>query len=190
VKIKQHTIDSAPADAREQLEGAQAKLGFSPNLYAGMANSPAMLKIYLNFAEQLAQFGELTPIEQQVAYLTVSAENGRTYCVGAHSVLASMVDIPEDTLTELRAQQPLTDPKLNAVRNLALALMEHRGWLPKNEQGKFFAAGFSQSHLLEVITILAQKTMNNYFNHIAQTPLDEQFSAMVWESADTQSAKR
>lgn len=185
MKIKRHTIDSAPADVCEQLEGAQAKLGFVPNLYAGMANSPAMLKIYLNFAEQLAQFGELTPLEQQVAYLTISAENGCTYCVGALSVLAAMVNIPEDTLAELRAQQALSDPKLNAVRNLALALMKHRGWLPEQELDDFIAAGFNQSHLLEVITILAQKTMSNYFNHIAQTPLDKQFSAMAWESSAT-----
>jgi AhpD family alkylhydroperoxidase len=184
MKIERHTLESAPADAREQLEGAQAKLGFIPNLYAGMANSPAMLKIYLNFAEQLAQFGELTPVEQQVAYLTISAENGCIYCVGAHSVLASMVDIPEDTLAELRAQQPLSNPKLNAVRNLALALIKHRGWLPENELDDFTTAGFNQSHLLEVITILGQKTMSNYFNHIAQTPLDEQFSAMEWTSSD------
>lgn len=30
-------------------------------------------------------------------------------------------------------------------------------------------------------TILAQKTMSNYFNHIAATPLDDKFSAMAWE---------
>lgn len=174
MNIDRHTLETAPADAREELKGAQAKLGFIPNLYAGMANSPAMLKIY----------GQLTPVEQQVAYLTISAENGCTYCVGAHSVLASMVDIPEDTLAELRAQQPLSDAKLNAVRNLSLALIKYRGWLPDKELDDFISAGFSQEHVLEVITILAQKTMSNYFNHIAKTPLDEPFAAMAWEPAD------
>ena len=184
MKIERHTLETAPAEAREQLEGAKAKLGFIPNLYAGMANSPAMLKTYLTFAENLAEFGQLTPVEQQVAYLTISAENGCTYCVGAHSVLASMVDIPEDTLAELRAQQPLSDPKLNAIRNLSLELIKHRGWVSENELDDFIGAGFNQSHVLEIITILAQKTMSNYFNHIAQTPLDEQFASMAWESTD------
>jgi uncharacterized peroxidase-related enzyme len=184
MNIDQHTLETAPADAREELKSTEAKLGFIPNLYAGMANSPAMLKIYLNFAEQLAEFGQLTPIEQQVAYLSISAENGCTYCVGAHSVLASMVDIPEDTLAALRAQQPLADPKLNAVRNLSLALIKYRGWLPEKELDDFIAAGFNQEHVLEVITILAQKTMSNYFNHIAKTPLDEPFAAIAWEPAD------
>jgi len=185
MKIERHTLESAPSDAREQLEGAKTKLGFIPNLYAGMANSPAMLKIYLNFAEQLAEFGQLTPVEQQVAYLSISAENGCIYCVGAHSVLASMVDIPKDTLAELRTQQPLSDPKLNAVRNLSLALIKYRGWLPDNELDDFIEAGFNQSHVLEVITILAQKTMSNYFNHIAKTPLDDQFASMAWEPVNT-----
>jgi uncharacterized peroxidase-related enzyme len=179
--IKTHTLEPAPAEVRAELEAAQEKFGMIPNLYAGMANSPAMLKIYLKFNETMAEFAHLTPVEQQVAYLSVSTENGCTYCVGAHSALATMAQMPENILAELRAQKELSDPKLNAVRTLALALMEHRGWLPENELNNFFAAGFEQIHLLEVITILAQKTLSNYFNHIAQTPLDEKFSAMAWE---------
>ena len=75
-----------------------------PNLYAGMANSPAMLKIYLKFNETMAEFAHLTPVEQQVAYLSVSAENGCTYCDGAHSALATMAQMPENILAELRAK--------------------------------------------------------------------------------------
>ena len=181
MKFKLHTLESAPETVKPELEAAQKAYGSIPNLYRNFATNPATLKIYLAFNETLQQHGSLSPIEQQAVYLTVSAENGCTYCVGAHSVLADMSRMPEQTLNELREQRPLSDRKLNALRRLTLSVMEHQGWVPKEEIATFETAGYDQRHLLEVITILAQKTLSNYFNHIAQTPLDAMFEARAWE---------
>ena len=175
-----HTIESAPESVKPELETAQATYGTIPNLYRGLANAPAALKMYLAFNKTLAEFASLSPIEQQVVYLTVSAENGCTYCVGAHSVLAGMAKIPDEILSELREQRPLSDPKLNALRNFTLVEMEHRGWVPEQALSEFLDAGYDQRHIIEVITILAQKTMSNYYNHLAQTPLDDMFQSMEW----------
>ena len=181
MKFEQHTIESAAESVKADLQAAQAAYGSIPNLYRGLANNPASLKMYLAFNEVLKDLGSLTPVEQQVVYLTVSAENACTYCVAAHSALASMVKIPQDILAELRDQKTLSDPKLNALRNFTLAEMEHRGWVPEQALNDFVAAGYEQCHVLEVITILAQKTMSNYFNHMAQTPLDDMFKPMEWQ---------
>ena len=124
--------------------------------------------------EEIIKFGK-----DKIPYLDFS-KNGCTYCVGAHSVIASMAKIPEQTLEELREQKTLSDPKLNALREFTLSVMEHHGWVPKTAINSFQDAGYDQRHLLEVLTILAQKTLSNYYNHIAQTPLDEMFSAMTW----------
>ena len=176
-----HTVETAPESVKPELEVAQSTYGTIPNLYRGLANAPAALKMYLAFNKTMDEFAHLTPVERQVVYLTISAENGCTYCVGAHSVLAGMAEMPSDTLAELREQRPLSDLKLNALRNFALAQMEHRGWLPEEALNDFVSAGYDQRHVLEVITLLAQKTMSNYFNHIAQTPLDDMFQSMAWE---------
>jgi len=181
MKFEQHTIESAPESVKEELEAAQAAYGAIPNLYRGLANNPASLKMYLAFNETLQALGSLSLVEQQVVYLTVSSENACTYCVAAHSALATMAEIPQNTLAELREQRTLSDPKLNALRNFTLAEMEHRGWVPEQVLNDFVAAGYEQCHVLEVITILAQKTISNYFNHIAQTPLDDMFKPMAWE---------
>ena len=183
MEFEQHSIETAPDAVTEELKAAEAAYGTVPNLYRGLANNPASLKIYLSMSETLQQHGALTPIEQQVVYMTTSAENGCTYCVAAHSALATMAEIPEQTLSELRQQAALSDPKLNALRNFTLAEMEHRGWVPDNVINDFVEAGYDQSHVLEVITIIAQKTLSNYFNHIAQTPLDDMFKPMAWEPA-------
>ncbi len=181
MQFELHTIESAPESVKPELEAAQEAYGTIPNLYRGLATAPAALKMYLTFNKIIGEFAHLTPVEQQVVYLAVSAENGCTYCVGAHSVLAGMAEIPEVTLQELREQRPLSDPKLNALRNFALAELENRGWVSEEAINEFTAAGYDQRHVLEVITILAQKTLSNYYNHIAQTPLDDMFKSMEWE---------
>ena len=182
MKFARHTLESAPSAVKPELEAAQKKFGTIFNLYRGMADSPAMLKVYMAFNEVLGEHGQLTPIEQQVAYLTFSAENGCTYCVGAHSALANMVKMPTEILSQLRDQQALSDPKLDAVRNLSLAILEKRGWVSDEELETFASAGFEQTHVLEILTILAQKTMSNYFNHLARTPLDDMFKPVAWQT--------
>lgn len=186
MKFEFHSIESADKAVKPDLEAAQKAYGAIPNLYRGFATNPATLKIYLGFNELLQQHGTLTPIEQQVVYLTTSAENGCTYCVGAHSVLADMSKVPAEIVEELRAQTALSDPKLNALRNFTLSVMENRGWVPEADLAEFAQAGYNESNVLEVITIIAQKTISNYFNHMAQTPLDDMFTGRAWESNQAQ----
>jgi uncharacterized peroxidase-related enzyme len=185
MKFELHTIESAPETVKHELKTAEKAFGSIPNLYRGLANAPATLKIYLGFNELLKEYAHLSPIEQQVVYITVSAENGCNYCVGAHSVLANMANIPQQTLTELRNQRPLSDPKLDSLRRFTLSVMAHQGWVPEQDIADFRAAGYDQRHLLEVLTILAHKTLSNYYNHIAQTPLDDMFQSQTWESKKT-----
>lgn len=180
-----HTIESAPETVRTELEDAQQRFGSVPNLYRALAESPAALKVYLAFNENLQEYGALSAVEQQVVYLTVSAENGCTYCVGAHSTLASMAKMPEKILMELRDQKPLSDSRLEVLRRVTLSLMKNSGWLPDADADLFSGQGFERRHLIEVITIVAQKTLSNYFNHIADTPLDDMFAPFAWEPTKT-----
>lgn len=170
-----------PTTTRPELEATQTAYGSIPNLYLGMSNSASMLKLYLCFNKTLAKFGDLSPIEQQVAYLTFSVENNCIYCVSAHSALALLAKMPKEILIELRERRPLSDPKLNAVKTLSLAIQRQQGRVSKEQLDVFLSAGFNHSQVFEIITILAQITMSNYFNHIAETPLDEMFKPVAWE---------
>lgn len=42
------------------------------------------------------------------------------------------------------------------------------------------AAGFTKAQVLEVILGISFKTLSNYVNHIAETPLDGAFAAQTW----------
>ncbi|THJ21063.1 MAG: carboxymuconolactone decarboxylase family protein [Nitrospira sp. CG24D] len=124
----------------------------------------------------------LSPVEQQVVALTVSTTNDCAYCVGAHSTVAQMIHMPEQILAELRDQRDLSDTKLNALRLLVVSVLHHRGWVPEEDLNQFAAAGYAERQLLDVLTIVALKTLSNYVNHIAHTPLDVQFAAQSWKS--------
>ena len=176
-----HTKETAPEGSRATLEVTAKKYGFVPNLFGVLAESPTAMQAYAGINKALEQ-SALSPVEQQVVALTVSATNDCAYCMGAHSAVAQMVHMPDDVLAALREQKPLSDQKLNALRALVLSVLRHRGWVPEADLEHVVAAGYTQRHVLDVLTIVALKTLSNYVNHIAHTPLDPQFASQEWKA--------
>ena len=179
MKFAIHDETTAPEASRSILQATEKTLGFIPNLYGVFAESPTALQAYSALGDALKQ-SALSPIEQQVVALAVSTENECSYCVAAHSVIATMVKMPVATLSELRTRMTLSDQKLDALHKFALAVVRERGWVPKAETEAFLAAGYTQRHLLDVLTIVAMKTLSNYVNHIVETPLDQAFASQRW----------
>jgi uncharacterized peroxidase-related enzyme len=177
-----HTAETAPEASRATLESTAKKYGFVPHLYGVLAESPAAVQAYAGINKALEQ-SALSPVEQQVVTLTVSAANDCSYCVGAHSTVAQMVNMPADSLAALREQRPLLDRKLNALRTLVMSILRHRGWVPEDDLEHAAKAGYTQRHVLDVLTIVALKTLSNYTNHIAHTPLDPQFAPQAWKAS-------
>jgi len=180
MKFTLHTKDTAPKAALPILNAAEQQFGMIPNLFSIFSESPAALHAYTAISTALEQ-SDLSEIEKQVVFLSVSAENGCLYCVGAHSAIASMAKIDVTILAELRDKKPLSDSKLNALKNLTVSILQHKGWTPDDELDAFLAAGYEKKHILDVITIISMKTLSNYVNHISQTPLDDAFSTFQWQ---------
>jgi len=179
-----HTLETAPEASRPMLEEVQQSFSMIPNLIGVMADAPAALEAYLNVAAAFAK-SSLSPLEQQIVLLTTSVENQCTYCVAAHTTLAQMQKLPEDVVRAVRSQQSLADPKLEALRGLTQTLVRQRGRVPTDEMKAFLNAGYSRSQALEVITGVAQKTLSNYVNHLAGTPVDAPFQPNAWTPAET-----
>lgn len=174
-----HTVDSAPEGSRDLLASAQKNYGFVPNLLGLMAGAPSNLKAYLMLGQALGET-TFTPVEQQIIALTVSRLNECTYCMAAHSGIAKMAGMSDATLASLRAGDPLDDTRLDALATFVTAVVTERGRVSDVGQAAFLAAGFSQAQVLEALVGVAMKTLSNYTNHIAQTPLDAQFKSFEW----------
>ena len=177
-----HTVASAPDKAKVALGQVEKSLGFVPNLFATFANAPALLEGYLAVS---AAFGRtsFSATEQQVVAITVSTTNNCHYCVAAHSVLAAGAKVPAEVIEALRSGAPLADTKLEALRAFTRAIVESRGWPTEAQVAAFHAAGYSPNQALEVILGVGLKTISNYVNHLAQTPLDQAFAPAAWSEA-------
>ena len=189
MKFQLHTKDSAPEASQPLIDQVAKSYGFLPNIYAVLAESPTAISTYVHITGQLKEHGLLTPQEQQIVMLAVSVTNRCDYCVAAHTMVAGMNQVPDDVIQSLREGREPSDPKTAGLVRFTKAVIEHRGWVPEPEQEAFLAAGYITRHVLEILSILALKTLSNYTNHLAHTPLDAAFAGQKWSTSATQVCK-
>lgn len=175
MKFTLHDKNTAPDATKPLLEGVEKAYGFIPNLMGIFAASSVAMKLYLDGMGLLEKQAALDPQEQQLVMLAISAENGCDYCVAAHTTVGGMAGVPADQIQAVRENKPLADVKRNALVQFARQTIVHRGWTPAAVIEAFFAAGYTQQHLLDVIAIAGLKTLSNYTNHLAKTPIDGAF---------------
>ena len=182
-KFPLHTSATAPAAAKPAFEKLEKTMGFIPNLYAHLAEAPAALYGYLALGDQFKQ-ASLSPVEQQVVLISASIVNGCDYCAAAHSFVArNLVKADGKVIDALRARRDLPDARLNALARFTREMVETRGHPAPAAVTAFYAAGFNQRAVLEVITGIALKTLSNYMNHLTDTPLDATFEPERWNDA-------
>ena len=176
-----HTAASAPPASRPLLEGIRRSFGFVPNLYGAFAESPAALRGALAIYEAFTT-SSLAPIEQQLVMLAVSEANDCQYCVAAHSTLAKRVAKVDPALVgATRRREPLADAKLDALVTFTRKVVEQRGMLAETEVAAFLDAGYTKAQVIEVLLGVGMKTFNNYVDHVAHIPLNDQFKAEAWQ---------
>ena len=174
-----HSKETAPTGSAELLATAEKEVGFVPNLFGVMAESPATLKAYRTIGKIFDE-SSFSSTERQVVLLAASRFNECNYCVAAHSWIANMQKISADVIEAIRNDQAIDDDKLEALRTFTTAVIEKRGWVSADDIAAFQAAGYSKAQILEVILGLSFKTLSNYVNHISETPLDDAFVKQAW----------
>ncbi|HUX23886.1 MAG TPA: carboxymuconolactone decarboxylase family protein [Burkholderiales bacterium] len=172
------TLDTANAEQKAVLETALKQVGFIPNMYANMVNAPGVLTTYLHGYTAFRQKSGLSPAEQEVVFLAISGQNGCTYCMAAHSMLADkMSGVPAPVLAAIRSGQPIPDAKLQALYYFTRELVKTAGKPGQAVADAFLSAGYSEATALQIILAAAVKTLSNYSNHLFQTQVDDKFAA-------------
>ncbi|MBL4635712.1 MAG: carboxymuconolactone decarboxylase family protein [Kofleriaceae bacterium] len=182
-KLKLSALSNGDAQpmAREILDATQSALGFVPNMYRYFANSPAMLKAYTDAYSLFRKHTDFSGVEQEVVFLTISRENKCHYCVAAHSFVGDkMTNVPTEITDAIRENREVPDKKLNALSELAAAMVDKRGELDASDVENFTDAGYSQTQILDVILAMSAKTISNYANHLFHTPVDDVFAGRAW----------
>ncbi|MBN6054145.1 carboxymuconolactone decarboxylase family protein, partial [Nonomuraea sp. RK-328] len=179
IDFRVYDESDAPEAARPMLEAAKKRMGFVTTLNGVMAESPELLAGYNALAEQFGR-SSLPGPAKHVVWIVASVENGCEYCVAAHSTMALRSRVPAEVVDALRAGEPLRDEALEAARRLTRAMVAQRGWVDDAEVEAFLAAGYTRRHVLDIVLGVGMKTLSNYTNHIAHTPLDPAWQGQEW----------
>ncbi|MEL6361828.1 MAG: carboxymuconolactone decarboxylase family protein [Pseudomonadota bacterium] len=176
-----HTPETVDAALKEDFERTERMLGYIPNVYGVMAESPELAQSY-QFVQQRVMESSLTPIERNIVWLEISYQNNCTYCMAGHSALATGPgqNTPPDIVRALRDGAPLNDPKLEALRQFAGAVVNGRGVVDPTLTDTLKTHRYTNRTVLDVILAVSQKIMTNYVNHFAHTSIDDANADHEW----------
>lgn len=181
-------VETALAGSQDLLRRVQQKFGFVPNLLGVMANAPALLEGYLALAG-IFEKTSLSATERQIVLLAASFENGCDYCMAAHTVIAGMQQVEPSIVRALRENLPVEDERLEALRLFAAEVAATRCRPSAESLDQFLQSGYSPEQALEVILGVGVKTLSNYTNHLAGTPLDRMFDEAKWSAPDDEQSE-
>lgn len=178
------TSDDPDSAVSAPLQKARDEIGMVPNMYAAMANLPALLETYKTGYENFRAEGRLAPVEQEVVFLTISRFHECHYCVAAHSFLGdNMSNVPPEVTDAIRNDRPVPDEKLEALRTFTREMTESRGNPTPEQASDFLDAGYEERHILAIILAIGVKVISNYSNHIFHTEVDPAFEDRAWSPA-------
>ena len=162
------TRDEVSPASQVAFDGLQKAIGFVPNLYATIAYSENGLPKYLAFQGAKTS---LNNKEKEVVNLIVSEVNGCRYCQSAHTVIGKMNGFSDDEVLDFRRGHS-SNPKLNALVVLAKDITENKGRVSPENLEAFYAAGYSNANLVDVILQVSDKIAMNYLHNLTQIPID------------------
>ena len=150
-------------------DALKSKLGFVPNLYATYAHSDTALENYLNFSGAKTS---LSAKEKEVVNLAVSQVNDCLYCLSAHTAIGKMNGFTDEQIVEFRVGFSTENDKLDALAKLAKNITEKRGRTDDDVLENFFSVGYDKGNLIDVISLVGDKTISNYIHSTTQIPVD------------------
>ncbi len=167
-----YTAENAPEASKDTLKGVQKMFGGAlPNLFAVLAGSPALLAANMATMQQLEHIS-LSPVEKQIVDLAGSHQNKCDYCVAAHTFLSRA--LPQGPIEAAASGHPIADPKLESLRKFAVEMVKTSG-KPDAATRANFHNHYNFEQAMEVILLLTVKSLQNYTNNLAQTPIDALF---------------
>ena len=144
-------------------------LGFVPNLYAYYGKSETALADYLALQNRKSS---LKAKEREVVNLITSQINGCRYCQSAHTALGKMNGFTDEQILELRKGNASFDSKLDALVKFTASVVENKGNATQESKDAFFAAGYSEVNMIDVVIVVGDKIISNYIHNLTGFAID------------------
>jgi uncharacterized peroxidase-related enzyme len=147
----------------------QKKVGFVPNLYAYFANNESALGDYLAFQSRKST---LSTKEKEVVNIVTSQINGCRYCQSAHTVIGKMSGFTDEEIIELRYGTATFDDKIDALAQFTASVVNNRGYASTDVKESFFAAGYTEANMIDVVIMVGDKVISNYLHNLTGLEID------------------
>lgn len=178
--LKIQTIESALEASKVLLENSLKTNGMIAGLHGVLASSPRMFESYGKLHE-LFMNSSFNAEELTVVWQTINVENGCNYYVPAQTAIANLMKVDAALSEALSNDIAMPNKKLQALKDMTLKIVRNRGFVSQEDLTDFYSDGCGEQQVLEIILGLAQKTISNDTNHIANTPVDAPFQKFSWK---------
>lgn len=170
-------MENFPIPTKEQVSPANqaifdnltGMIGFVPNLYAILGHADNALGDYLTLQNRKTS---VRAKEREVINLVVSQVNNCLYCLSAHTQFAKMNGFTDEQILAIRRAEISFDPKMDALAKLVKATTENRGRVSAQVLANFFAAGYAEGQLIDVVIAIGDKIITNYLHALTDIPVD------------------
>ncbi len=137
------TIESAPPAARRAMTATTKHLGYLPAGVARMAASPHLLDGFLKLS---AMFDGTTldPIAREVLVMTIATRNGCHLCMAMHTARLTALGADPGLIATLRAGEPPLAPRLAAISEFTLRVLQTAGDVGEPALRAFLAHGYTE----------------------------------------------
>lgn len=154
---------------RRLLYAIEQSMGFVPNVYAFMTHSGTALKRFLDFSNVATVF---KPVEAQAIHLVTSQVNQCPYCLAAHTAIAKQIGLTDEQIELIRKGNVKWDKKLDALVDFTCELVTNRGKVSPEMTDRFYQAGYTDAHLVDLTMLVGMTTITNYMNNATWIPVD------------------
>src|SRR5437762_11291182 len=169
-RIKAIDPGMAKGKAKELLDAVVKKYGSVPNSFKTMAHSPAAFQGFLGLSGTLE--GGVLAFETRYQIAIAGSEiNGCPYCLSAFTAIGKGAGMKDETLAMCRMAGS-TDPKIDATRKFAAAIVRERGAVTPDDCQKGKSEGCSDEEVQEIVANVALFTFANYINLVIGTEVD------------------
>ena len=167
-----HAIDleSATGRSRELLEFVHKRTGRVPNMVRYLANSPAALAAYLDFARAL-QDCVLPDKTQDLIGVAVAEASSADYALSALCAIARSSGSSAEEIGAAR-QVKSDDGRTEALLTFAVNLVSHHGHVPSSSVRAVQRAGCTDAEIAETVALVVLNLYRCWFNIVAGTEID------------------
>lgn len=163
------TRDEVSENNQAIFDNLQKGLGFVPNLYAYYAKNDTALGDYLALQNRKST---LKAKEREVINLVTSQVNGCRYCQSAHTVLGKMNGFTDEQVIEIRQGAASFDTKIDALAKFTQAVVAGKGNISQDVKNNFFAAGYTEANMIDVVIVVGDKVISNYIHNLTGFAID------------------